>query len=190
MMGEAATPPTFEVRNPLYGELSPMVKQEEGEQDDSMRESHSASEASKEEADESYSSANAGKCERGSYKRGQYKSYSLLEKQRAVMMLLDGEIPITDISRMLKIPCKNIKRWSAQGVYRKRGGGRKRSSPAMEDVVSKWISETFRPGQEVDLERVQEFALAVSGDPSFKASRGWVLKFLDRFGLRHLYLFR
>ena len=32
MMGEAATPPTFEVRNPLYGELSPMVKQEEGEQ--------------------------------------------------------------------------------------------------------------------------------------------------------------
>lgn len=106
------------------------------------------------------------------------------------MMLLEGEIPITDISRMLKIPCKNIKRWTAQGVYRKRGGGRKRSSPAMEDVVNKWVRQNFKIGEEVDLERVQEFALAVSGDPTFKASRGWVLKFLDRFSLRQLYLFR
>lgn len=150
MMGEAAPAPTFEVRNPLYHSHSPMIKQEECEQEDSVRESQSMSEVSKEDADESYSSANAGKSERGIYKRGPYKSYSLLEKQRAVMMLLDGEIPITDISRMLKIPCKNIKRWSAQGVYRKRGGGRKRSSPAMEDVVNKWIRENFKPGEEVD----------------------------------------
>jgi len=44
-------------------------------------------------------------------------------------MLLEDHCSVIEISRKLKIPCKNIKRWSQQGVERKKGGGRKRFSP-------------------------------------------------------------
>jgi len=36
---------------------------------------------------------------------------------------------ITDISKLLGIPCKNIKRWAAEGIGKKIGGGRRRSQP-------------------------------------------------------------
>lgn len=78
-----------------------------------------------------------------SYKRGPYKSYSQEEKERAVRLLLEQELPVTEISRKLHIPCKNIKRWSTQGVSRKSGGGRKRSSPKMEQDIKKWILQQF-----------------------------------------------
>jgi hypothetical protein len=55
----------------------------------------------------------------------------MAEKEKAVRMFLEDRLPITEISRMLKIPCKNIKRWSTQGIFRKRGGGRRKSSPEM-----------------------------------------------------------
>lgn len=47
MMGESETAPTFEVRNPLYRQTSPIVKQEECEQEDSPRDSQTPSEASR-----------------------------------------------------------------------------------------------------------------------------------------------
>ena len=78
-----------------------------------------------------------------SYKRGPYKSYSMAEKEAAVKLLVEEELPITEISRKLRIPCKNIKRWSTQGVFRKSGGGRKRSSPKMENDIKKWILMQF-----------------------------------------------
>lgn len=99
-------------------------------------------------------------------------------------------MPITEISRKLSIPCKNIKRWSTQGVDRKRGGGRRRSSPEMEEAVNRWIRQQFAAGEVVELDRIQEYALAICGDDMFKASRGWVIKFIDRFQLRNVYTFR
>lgn len=103
------------------------------------------------------------------------------EKERAVQLLVEEELPITEISRKLRIPCKNIKRWSTQGISRKRGGGRRRSSPEMEEAVNRWILEQFAQGEEIELDRIQEYALAINGDQYFKASRGWVLKFIDRY---------
>jgi hypothetical protein len=44
-------------------------------------------------------------------------------------MLLEEQLSVIDISRKLGIPCKNIKRWSQQGIERKKGGGRKKFSP-------------------------------------------------------------
>lgn len=80
------------------------------------------------------------------YKRGPYKSYSMAEKEHAVKLLLEDEMPLTEISRKLRIPCKNIKRWSTEGVFRKRGGGRKRSTPHLEHAVLQWIRQSFHPG--------------------------------------------
>jgi transposase-like protein len=114
----------------------------------------------------------------------------MAEKERAVKLLLDDQVSITEISRLLKIPCKNIKRWSTQGVFRKRGGGRRRSSPIMEEKVCRWIREEFAIGEEIEIDRIQEYALSICGDCSFKASRGWVLKFIDRFKLRGMFVFR
>jgi transposase-like protein len=50
------------------------------------------------------------------YKRGPYKNYTVEQKQAAVKMLLEGKCSVIEISRKLQIPCKNIKRWSQQGV--------------------------------------------------------------------------
>lgn len=105
-------------------------------------------------------------------------------------MLTKEHLPITEISRMLDIPCKNIKRWATEGVCRKRGGGRRRSSPLMESEVRNWIRKEFAPHEIVEIERIQEYALAVNKDEGFKASRGWVLKFIDRFRLRDKYTFK
>ena len=63
------------------------------------------------------------------YKRGPYKNYTVEEKMAAVKMLLEDHHSVIEVSRRLRIPCKNIKRWSQYGVERKKGGGRKRFSP-------------------------------------------------------------
>lgn len=97
---------------------------------------------------------------------------------------------ITEISRLLKIPCKNIKRWATQGVCRKRGGGRKRTSPDMEEKVYDWVIGHFAEGEAVDIELMQEQALRVNNDDGFKASRGWALKFIERYKLRSIFDFR
>lgn len=99
----------------------------------------------REEMDESYSEEGDSQDYR-CYKRGPYKSYSISEKEKAVRLLVEDQLPITEISKLLGIPCKNIKRWSTEGVCRKRGGGRKRSSPLMENEVRKWIRNEFAYG--------------------------------------------
>ena len=63
------------------------------------------------------------------YKRGPYKSYTMQEKIRAVQLFVNQKMSITEISRSLGIPCKNIKRWATEGIFRKRGGGRRRTNP-------------------------------------------------------------
>jgi hypothetical protein len=54
-------------------------------------------------------------------------------------MLVEDHCSVIEISRKLHIPCKNIKRWSQQGVERKKGGGRKRFSPETEWAVSDYL---------------------------------------------------
>lgn len=89
-----------------------------------------------------------------------------------------------EASRCSGIPCKNIKRWATQGVLRKKGGGRRRYSPEMELSTYNWLCETYPRDSIVEMEKIQNYALGESDDESFKASRGWVLKFIQRFQLR------
>ena len=104
-------------------------------------------------------------------------------------MLLEGRCTVIEISRKLQIPCKNIKRWSQQGVERKKGGGRKRFSPETERSVAQYLKSNYKHGSEVSYQSIQNVAKRFSSDQSFKASRGWVVKFVDRQHLRNYYKF-
>lgn len=37
---------------------------------------------------------------------------------------------------------------------------------------------------------IQAYALSISHDTLFKASRGWMLKFIERYNLKSAYIFR
>lgn len=104
-------------------------------------------------------------------------------------MLVEENCSVIEISRKLKIPCKNIKRWSQQGVERKKGGGRKRFSPETENAVSDYLKKQYQKGAEIPYEDVQEIARSMSDDVTFKASRGWVVKFVERQQLRGYFKF-
>lgn len=99
-------------------------------------------------------------------------------------MYFQQRLSITQISKKFGIPCKNIKRWATEGVLRKSGGGRRRTNPRLEDSIYKWVIGQHAAGQNVSLDLIQEYALSLSRDPQFKASRGWAIKFIDRYRLR------
>lgn len=86
------------------------------------------------------------------YKRGPYKSYSMEEKMQAVRLFMSQHMSITEISRTLGIPCKNIKRWATDGIYRKRGGGRRRTNPGLEEEVYRWINNHHPFGDSLRIE--------------------------------------
>lgn len=67
---------------------------------------------------------------KNSASRGPYNNYEVTQKQQAVDLLNSGE-SLSNISKKLSIPAKNIKRWQKQGVFRKAGAGRKRCDPDM-----------------------------------------------------------
>jgi hypothetical protein len=56
--------------------------------------------------------------------RGPYRTYTLEEKQK-ILKLYSMGCNYASISRKLKIPQKNIVRWCKNGVFRKKGAGRK-----------------------------------------------------------------
>ena len=107
---------------------------------------------------------------------------------QAVELINRGGMSVTEVSKALGIPCKNIKRWSTEGVFRKRGGGRRRTHPGLEDLIDQWINKHHIPGDSISIEEIQRYALSKSHDPLFKASRGWAIKFIDRFKLREKYV--
>ena len=115
--------------------------------------------------------------------RGPYQSYAREVKKKAVM-LLDNGVSLTRISKVMGIPCKNIKRWHDYGVDRKKGAGRKKTDPVMEENVCGWIYRNHHPGEDLDPCQLQQVALHFSTDPNFKASKGWLGNFLDRYQLR------
>ena len=160
---------------------NPNIKQEEIE-NESLEDENSESE------DPEPIESSFNESEGRAYKRGPYKSYSMQEKMDAVNLLLRDDMSITEVSRTLNIPCKNIKRWATEGVFRKRGGGRRRTNPGLEDDVDRWINKHHRFGESISIEEIQEYALSRSTDSQFKASRGWAIKFIDRFNLRSRYI--
>jgi len=57
----------------------------------------------------------------------------------------------------------------------------------MENKVFSWLRGTYRMGETVEIGEIQNKALEVGEDGVFKASRGWALKFVERYQLRKYY---
>ncbi len=74
------------------------------------------------------------------------------EKLKAVQLFMEQEMSITEISRTLGIPCKNIKRWATEGIFRKRGGGRRRTNPSLEEDVFRWLTSQHSFGDSIRVE--------------------------------------
>ena len=57
-------------------------------------------------------------------------------------------------------------------------------NPDMEDRLFRWVSRTYLPGDSIEIERLQNVALFYAADDKFKASRGWIIKFIERYHLK------
>ncbi len=83
------------------------------------------------------------------------------------------------VSREYGIPRRNLLRWKKHGCERKEGGGRP-TDEEMETVVYAKI----KSGELTDEKQIRQLAIAISKLDSFKASKGWFVKFCQRFDLR------
>lgn len=113
-------------------------------------------------------------------RRGPYRRYSESDKRKAIntALRLGSQNKAAEI---LNLPIKNLKRWIKNGPIRRKGG-RKTQDPKMEERLLFWIDEFRRelhkfPSAKDIRERAKEFG---EGSKSFKASKGWLEKFMGR----------
>lgn len=82
---------------------------------------------------------------------------------------------------MLNLPLKNLKRWIKNGPVRKKGG-RKTQDPDLERFLLRWI-EGYRKeyGTLPNSKEIRDKAIEnTKHKESFKASKGWLEKFMSR----------
>ena len=124
---------------------------------------------------------------RKDYKRGPYKSYTREFKQQVVELHKEMNLSAKEISRRMNVPIKNITRWCEEGIERKEGAGRKRLDPEMEEKLFEDLRELYPTGSEIEADLIKAMALARSNVSDFKASRGWILSFIERYSLGSKY---
>lgn len=113
-------------------------------------------------------------------RRGPYRRYSESDKRKAIntALRLGSQNKAAEI---LNLPIKNLKRWIKNGPIRRKGG-RKTQDPLMEEKLLYWIDEFRRelhkfPSAKDIRERAKEYG---EGSKTFKASKGWLEKFMGR----------
>lgn len=124
-----------------------------------------------------------GKRRKSSYvprqkQRGPYRTYTVQEKNHVVHLHTSG-MTFAAISKMLKIPQKNVVRWCKEGFIN-RETSRRVADSRMEELLSVWLKDARKSGllKHVD---IQQKARELSTNSHFKASRGWLKNFLRRF---------
>lgn len=116
---------------------------------------------------------------RSSYSRGKYNKYTEAQKHSAVAMLEEGR-KLTDISKELGIPAKNIRRWKEEGINRKVGAGRRIKDIDMELNLRRWLIGEWNLGRYPSCKEIKQMAKTLSTNIEFRASKGWLQKFVDR----------
>lgn len=87
---------------------------------------------------------------------------------------------IARASALLSISKKNIYRWMNKGFFHKRGGGRKTRNPEMERLIVEKSLEYIRAYKKVP---PRSYTIEIGKffiSENFKASKGWVDKFITR----------
>lgn len=70
----------------------------------------------------------------------------------------------------------------SQHRYRLEGAGRKVTNQQADELLASWIEQERMQHHRVSCKQVAKKALELFEDPNFKASRGWMQKFLNRWG--------
>lgn len=109
-------------------------------------------------------------------------------KKEVVDLYLKGTLSLNKINKKFNIPIKNIKRWAENGIYRKAGAGRKKLDPEMEEIVYQRIISSMPEGSVLRESTIREWALEECRVEGFKASRGWINKFVERHNLSEKYV--
>lgn len=94
-------------------------------------------------------------------------------------MLEEGR-KLTDISKELGIPAKNIRRWKEEGINRKVGAGRRIKDIDMELNLRRWLIGEWNSGRYPSCKEIKQMAKTLSTNIEFRASKGWLQKFVDR----------
>ncbi len=71
------------------------------------------------------------------------------KKEKAIAMVQEDKISPKQVAHFLKIPVKNILRWLGFGVERKKGCGRKKHDPIMEEQLLIWVKQEKDLGYQV-----------------------------------------
>ena len=113
-------------------------------------------------------------------KRGSYRKFPIQKRRQAINLALRLK-DTKKASEILNVPFKNLKRWILVGPNRKKGG-RKTKDPEMERKLTKWMIDfKSQYGDLPNCNMVKQEALKLSiFKDSFKASKGWYEKFMNR----------
>ena len=112
-------------------------------------------------------------------KRGAYRNYSFDFKQKVMKKAIEMQ-DIGKAASIYDVSVRNLKRWIREGI--KQDSRRKKiRDPKMEAELREWIqlyckgNESFPSGS-----LIRRKALLLSDDKDFKASLGWLQKFIIR----------
>ena len=92
---------------------------------------------------------------------------------------------LREVARIYGVSTNNLIRWK-KGIERRAGAGRKIVDYEMEEKLIKWLRGelTKNRGKKLTRKLIQKNAKKWSDNTKFKASKGW----LERFVKRHKYL--
>lgn len=105
-----------------------------------------------------------------------YKMLSTEEKQKIVREC--HYYSINEVSRMYGISINNICRWRKR-CERKSGAGRKVHNPSMESAILRWIG-SLGASTVITRQLIRKKAIELAQDSTFKASKGWFERFMNR----------
>ena len=115
--------------------------------------------------------------------RHHYIIYSTEAKKFCIDLIKISKWNSEIISLICEVPSKNIKRWIKLGVIRKKGGGRKTKFPNLEKDLVYWFYDSIDKNFYPIANDIRNKALEICNDKDFLASKGWLDKFIKKYGI-------
>ena len=111
-------------------------------------------------------------------KKKQYNILNDKEKEKIIKELKYSDI--NKVSKKYNIKIRTIKRWQKNGGHRKIGSGRKYKDPSLESKLIEW----YNTHDKMTTHTFRNVAKAMSNNPSFMASYGWLTKMKKKYDLK------
>lgn len=111
--------------------------------------------------------------------RGKYRVFTREEKHVVLEYAKNTNFKEAEI--VWGVNLKSLKRWAKFGIYKKKMSGRKIRDMEMEVKLASWFRrQNYSKNNPPNKKRIVKKALEYSKLESFKASKGWLDKFLKR----------